>query len=77
MRRGWGEEAVEERERPPASILAFSSSPSAGGREILIGFLAVKNVSTQHAGKVMQKSQNGVSYDGRAGRMHQCGSRFY
>ena len=29
------------RERPPACKLAFSSSPSAGGREILIGSLNV------------------------------------
>ena len=35
--RGWG----RGRERPPACKLAFSSSPSAGGREILIGSLTV------------------------------------
>ena len=35
--RGWG----RGRERPPACKLAFSSSPSTGGREILIGSLTV------------------------------------
>ena len=37
---GWGRGG----ERPPAWKLAFSSSPSAGGREILIGSLTVMSI---------------------------------
>ena len=44
-------------ERPPARKLAFSSSPSAGGREILIGSLTV-NVN-------QNLSAESFSHDGR------------
>ena len=51
--RGWGRGG----ERPPARKLAFSSSPSAGGREILIGSLTV-NVN-------QNLSAESFSHDGR------------